>query len=78
MWRSIRTLRQAEPAVSTEEIEAAALQFVRKVSGYRSPSRANTKVFEATVAQISALTRSSLAPRRLGRQLRPRDHRELR
>jgi hypothetical protein len=60
MCRSIKTLRRAEPAVSSEEIEAAAAQFVRKVSGYRSPSRANTEVFEAAVAQISVSTRTLL------------------
>ena len=39
-----------------EEIEAAALQFVRKVSGYRQPSRANTEVFEAAVGDIADVT----------------------
>lgn len=62
MCRSIKTLRRPGPAVSDEEIEAAALQFVRKVSGYRSPSQANTEVFEAAVARISASTRSLLDP----------------
>ena len=53
MCRSIKTLRnQSEPATD-EEIRAAALQFVRKISGYRSPSRANEKVFNAAVDEIS-------------------------
>ncbi len=44
MCRSIKTLRRGgEPAANEEEIRAAALQFVRKVSGYRQPSRANTR-----------------------------------
>ena len=60
MCRSIKTLRRVEPAVSDEEIEAAALQFVRKVSGYRSPSQANAQAFETAVAQIGASTRRLL------------------
>ncbi len=54
MCRSIKTLRhRGELAASEEEIRAAALQFVRKVSGYRQPSRANTRAFEAAVQEIS-------------------------
>lgn len=56
MCRSIKTLRDpAEPA-TREEIEAAALQYVRKVSGYRKPSRANQAVFDAAVEEIAAAT----------------------
>lgn len=54
MCRSIKTLRRRGEPVSEEEIQAAALQFVRKVSGYRQPSRANTRAFEAAVQEISA------------------------
>lgn len=54
MCRSIVQLRGAEP--TRQEIEAAALQFVRKVSGYRKPSRANTEVFEAAVGDIARVT----------------------
>ena len=64
MCRSIKTLRAPEPATE-EEIRAAALQFVRKVSGYRQPSRANTEVFEAAVREIADSSRrllESLAP----------------
>lgn len=57
MCRSIKTLRRPEPPVSEAEIEAAALQFVRKVSGYRTPSRANEATFEAAIGEISAATR---------------------
>ena len=46
--------------MSDDEIEAAALQFVRKVSGYRAPSQANSEVFEAAVAEISTSTRALL------------------
>jgi hypothetical protein len=60
MCRSIKTLRRPEPAVSDDEIEAAALQFVRKVSGYRTPSQANSEAFEAAVAEISTSTRALL------------------
>jgi len=54
MCRSIKTLRRAEPAVSDEEVRAAALQFVRKVSGYRQPSMRNRAAFEAAVAEIAS------------------------
>jgi len=60
MCRSIKTLRSAEPAPSAEEIQAAALQFVRKVSGYRQPSRANEPAFTAAVDEIAASTRQLL------------------
>lgn len=56
MCRSIKTLRSIEPAATPEEVEAAALQFVRKISGYRKPSKANQKVFDRAVREI---TRSS-------------------
>ena len=55
MCRSIKTLR-TEPDLTSEDIEAAALQFVRKVSGYRKPSQANQEVFEAAVAEITKST----------------------
>ena len=51
MCRSIKTLRGTE--FSNEEISAAALQFVRKVSGYRKPSKANEEVFDAAVDEIA-------------------------
>ena len=60
MCRSIKQLRSAEPP-SDAEIEAAALQFVRKVSGFRKPSRANQASFDAAVADIAATTRRLLA-----------------
>lgn len=60
MCRSIKVLRnQAEPA-SDDEVRAAALQFVRKVSGYRTPSRANQEVFEAAVEDVTATVRHLL------------------
>lgn len=54
MCRSIMTLRRADAPATPEEMRAAALQFVRKVSGYRVPSKANTDVFDAAVAEITA------------------------
>jgi hypothetical protein len=59
MCRSIMTLRAPDPA-SDEEVRAAALQFVRKVSGYRSPSQANQVVFERAVDDIARSTRTLL------------------
>jgi hypothetical protein len=61
MCRSIKTLRGAEPPVSADDIHAAALQFVRKVSGYRQPAQRNREAFEAAVAEISAVTGRLLA-----------------
>jgi hypothetical protein len=59
MCRSIKTLRGDETA-SEEEVRAAALQFVRKVSGYRKPSRANEGAFDAAVDEISAASQRLL------------------
>ena len=58
MCRSIKKLRQPERAPTDEEIRAAALQFVRKVSGYRAPSKANQLAFERAVDEVSAATRA--------------------
>lgn len=60
MCRSIKTLRNPEMIVADEDIEAAALQFVRKISGYRAPSRANQKVFDRAVREISRSSRKML------------------
>jgi hypothetical protein len=58
--RSIKVLRNPENPPSDEEIEAAALQFVRKISGFRRPSRANEAAFNAAVQEISASSRALL------------------
>ena len=55
MCRSIKTLRGDETA-TTDDVRAAALQYVRKVSGYRQPSRRNAEAFDAAVAEIAATT----------------------
>ena len=60
MCRSIKTLRTQEGPPTDEEIEAAALQFVRKVSGYRVPSAANRTVFDQAVTDVTAASRRLL------------------
>ena len=57
MCRSIKTLRNAEIPATEEEIRAAALQFVRKVSGYRKPSKVNEAVFERAVEEVTEATK---------------------
>ena len=57
MCRSIKKLRFADRSATNEEIEAAALQFVRKVSGYRKPSQANQEAFEQAVIEVAASIR---------------------
>jgi len=60
MCRSIKTLRRKDGVPSDGEIAAAALQFVRKVSGYRVPSRANEAAFNQAVDAIAAASRRLL------------------
>jgi hypothetical protein len=60
MCRSIVQLRRPEGAVTEAEITAAARQFVRKVSGYRTPSRANSAAFETAVGEVADATRRLL------------------
>jgi hypothetical protein len=60
MCRSIKQLRVREGRASDEEVEAAALQFVRKVSGFREPSRANREAFDAAVDEIAEASRRLL------------------
>jgi hypothetical protein len=67
MCRNITELRGLEPQATPEEIEAAARQYVRKVSGITRPSPANADAFEAAVAEVTASTARLLAvlpPRR--------------
>ncbi len=56
MCRNIRALFNFEPPATRGEIHEAALQYVRKVSGYNSPSRANERAFETAVSEIEAAT----------------------
>ena len=53
MCRSIKQLREGNELATPEEVEAAALQFIRKISGYRQPSRKNTEAFETAVREVS-------------------------
>lgn len=60
MCRSIKTLRVLDVPATDEEVRAAALQYVRKVSGYRRPSPANEAAFEAAVEDVAAASRRLL------------------
>ncbi|KAA0081443.1 DUF2277 family protein [Mycolicibacterium sp. P9-64] len=67
MCRNITELRGLEPSATAEEVEAAARQYVRKVSGITRPTTANAEVFEAAVAEVTATTArllDQLPPRR--------------
>ena len=60
MCRSIKTLRRPDEPATDDEVRAAALQFVRKVSGYRAPSRANEEAFNSAVDEIAEASRRLL------------------
>jgi hypothetical protein len=60
MCRSIKQLRNAEIPATEEEIRAAALQFVRKVSGYRKPSKVNQAAFDQAVEEVTQVTQRLL------------------
>lgn len=60
MCRSIKTLRSGPTPAGDDEITAAALQYVRKVSGYRKPSGANEAAFDAAVAEVAAVSKRLL------------------
>ncbi len=60
MCRSIKVLRRAGEAVTGEELNAAALQFVRKISGFHKPSKANQAVFDRGVEEVAAASRRLL------------------
>jgi hypothetical protein len=61
MCRNIKTLFNFEPPVTEEDIRAASLQFVRKVSGFNKPSKANEAAFLAAVDEVAAVTRNLLS-----------------
>ena len=71
MCRNIKTLHNFEPPATDEEVEAAALQYVRKISGSNKPSKANEAVFERAVAEVAATSRRLLDA--LVTQAPPRD-----
>jgi hypothetical protein len=60
MCRSIKVLRRPEEPATPEEVAQAALQFVRKISGYNKPSKANQEAFEKAVAEIAEASRQLL------------------
>ena len=60
MCRNIKQLRQPDQLPSDEELRAAALQYVRKVSGYRTPSRLNQAAFDQAVDEVAAATKKLL------------------
>jgi hypothetical protein len=61
MCRSIKRLRSAEGPASQDEIEEAALQFVRKISGFRAPTQRHQEAFETAVAEVAGSSRRLLA-----------------
>jgi hypothetical protein len=61
MCRSIKTLFNFEPPATDEEVRAAALQFVRKLSGFNSPSQANRAAFDRAVDEVTASARGLIA-----------------
>jgi hypothetical protein len=61
MCRNIRTLYNFDPPASSEEIDAAALQYVRKISGFTKPSRANEEAFHQAVHEVAAVSARLLA-----------------
>jgi hypothetical protein len=61
MCRNIKTLFNFEPPATEDEIQASALQFVRKLSGFNKPSQANAEAFDRAVAEVSASAHRLLA-----------------
>ena len=61
MCRNIRTLYNFEPAATDEEVRAAALQYVRKISGFTKPSAANQEAFDRAVEQVAHISQHLLA-----------------
>jgi hypothetical protein len=60
MCRNIHTLHNYEPPATEDEVDAAALQYVRKISGYTKPSQVNAEAFERAVDEVAAATRRLL------------------
>jgi len=61
MCRNIKTLFNFEPPATEDEVSAAALQYVRKISGYNKPSQANEEAFERAVEEVARVSRELLA-----------------
>ena len=60
MCRNIRTLYNFEPSATEDEVRAAALQYVRKISGFNKPSRANEEAFERAIDEVAEASRRLL------------------
>jgi hypothetical protein len=60
MCRNIKTLFNFDPPVTDDEVHAASLQFVRKITGFNKPSKANEEAFEAAIEEIAAISRRLL------------------
>jgi hypothetical protein len=60
MCRNIRTLYNFTPPATDEEIRAASLQFIRKITGFKNPSKMNEKAFENAVAQVTLISKNLL------------------
>jgi hypothetical protein len=71
MCRNIRTLYNFEPPATDDEVQAAALQFVRKISGFTKPSKANEAAFAQAVEDVAAVSRRLL--RELSTTAPPKD-----
>jgi hypothetical protein len=61
MCRNIRTLHNFDPPATEEEIQASAIQYVRKISGFTKPSKANEAAFEAAIEAVTAASTTLLA-----------------
>jgi hypothetical protein len=73
MCRNIRTLFNFEPPATEDEVRASALQFVRKLSGFNTPSQANAAAFDRAVDDVSAAARTLLASLHTHAPARDRD-----
>jgi len=74
MCRNIHTLHNFEPPATEEEVRAAALQYVRKISGYRKPSRVNEAAFERAIDAIAAASSRLLAELETAAPPKAREH----
>lgn len=73
MCRNIKTLYNFEPPATEEEIRAASLQFVRKISGFNKPSKANEAAFDHAVEHVAAVARGLLQSLETGAEPRDRE-----
>ena len=75
MCRNIKTLFNFDPPVTEQEIHAAAVQYVRKISGFTKPSKANEKAFQAAIKEVAGVSARLLAS--LETQARPKNREEV-